>query len=59
MAKPMNMKRRIRAMETAAPKGTRDPAALALLLRGSGGSHGDAKKQRSREACRGKSLLDE
>lgn len=58
MAKPMNMERRIRALETAPVTKTRNPVALALLLRGSGRRHGDAKKQRSREACRGKVHAD-
>lgn len=53
MAKPMNMKRRLKALETLeiAP---RDPVALAMLLRRGDGRHPDQKKEGSRRACRGK-----
>jgi hypothetical protein len=56
--KPMNAERRLRAAEKAMRAGdtpkVRDPAALALLLQGRGGHHGDRRKEASRKACRGK-----
>jgi hypothetical protein len=58
MAKPMNMQRRIKALENAGPIKTRDPVALAMALRGGQGRHKDHKKDQSRRACRGKLLLD-
>lgn len=60
MSKPMNHKRRLRQAEKAMRAGetpaTRDPAALALALRGGSGAgrHPDRRKERSRKACRGK-----
>lgn len=56
--KPMNQKRRLRALETAGPAKARNPVALALAQRRGGGTHGDLKKRRSREACRGRVRLD-
>lgn len=54
MAKPMNHKRRLKALEETAPAKVRDRNALAMLLRYRGGGHGDAKKQQARRACRGR-----
>lgn len=52
--KPLNHERRLRAAEqTKAPKG-RDLNALALIISRKGGNHGDARKERSRKACRGR-----
>jgi hypothetical protein len=53
MAKPMNMKRRLKQRTEITP---RDPVALAMALRtGSGqGRHPDKKKRASKKACRGK-----
>jgi len=53
MAKPMNRRRRIKALENAKAPKARDLNALALILARKGGHHGDAKKQRSKKACRG------
>lgn len=52
--KPMNAKRRLKAMREAKPRKGRDFNALALIVSRKGGSHGDARKERSRKACRGR-----
>jgi hypothetical protein len=57
--KPMNQQRRLRETEKAMAAGetpkARNPVALAMILQGRrGGSHGDARKQASRKACRGR-----
>jgi hypothetical protein len=56
MAKPMNMKRRIKALERTAAARPRDPGALALARRAGAGAgrHADKKKQASKDACRQK-----
>lgn len=52
--KALNHKRRLRASETATASKARDLNALALIVSRKGGSHGDARKERSRNACRGR-----
>ena len=54
MAKPMNMKRRIRALERATIAKGSNPVARAMVIGKRGGHHGDARKEASRSACRGK-----
>jgi hypothetical protein len=53
-SKPLNHARRLRAAETAKARKGRDLNALALIVSRKGGSHGDARKERSRKACRGR-----
>lgn len=50
--KPMNAKRRLQARPE--PSKARDFNALALIVSRKGGHHGDARKEASRSACRGK-----
>lgn len=50
----MNHKRRLRAAEQAKAPKVRNQAALALALHYRNSRHGDARKERSRKACRGK-----
>lgn len=56
--KALNQTRRLRAAEKAMASGetpkTRNPVALAMILQGRGGHHGDKRKQASRKACRGR-----
>ena len=52
--KAMNHKRRLRAAEQKQVRKARDLNALAMLLARKGGHHGDARKKRSRNACRGR-----
>lgn len=54
MAKALNHKRRLKARETAKVSKPRDLNALALIVSRKGGHHGDARKEASRSACRGK-----
>lgn len=54
MAKAMNHKRRLKAAEASKVRKARDFNALALIVSRKGGHHGDARKERSRKACRGK-----
>lgn len=55
MAKPMNRKRRLKALENTSAT-PRNPVAYAMARRGGSGSglHADKKKETSRQACRGK-----
>jgi hypothetical protein len=50
--KAMNHKRRLKARPKA--RKARDLNALAMLLARKDGNHGDARKERSRKACRGR-----
>lgn len=50
--KAMNHKRRLKARPK--PAKARDLNALALIVSRKGGHHGDARKEASRKACRGK-----
>jgi hypothetical protein len=52
--KPMNHKRRLKALESMTPRKGRDLNALAMLLARKGGHHGDKRKEASKSACRGK-----
>jgi len=52
--KPLNFKRRLQAAETARPGKGRDYNALALIVSRKGGCHGDARKERNRNLCRGR-----
>jgi hypothetical protein len=54
MSKAMNHKRRMKALEKAKAPKARDLNALALILARKGGHHGDARKERSKKACRGR-----
>jgi hypothetical protein len=56
MAKPMNHKRRLKALERTRAATPRNEVAVALARRGGAGAgrHTDKKKQASRDACRGK-----
>lgn len=53
MAKPMNQKRRVKALFAPSAKGS-NPVARAMILASRGGHHGDKRKETSRAACRGK-----
>lgn len=55
-SKPMNARRRLRALETSQGSKPRDLNALALIVSRKGGHHGDKRKERNRRACRGKVL---
>lgn len=48
------MKRRLRQAEQAEAAKARDLNALALIVSRKGGCHGDARKEASRRACRGR-----
>ena len=52
--KPLNHKRRLRALENARPGAVSNPAALALATRFRNARHTDARKERDRRACRGR-----
>jgi hypothetical protein len=52
MAKAMNHKRRLRALEKAQSAARRDPVALALALRRTHVVHPDKRKRNSKRACR-------
>lgn len=52
MSKPMNHKRRMKALEKSKTPKRRDLNALALILARKGGHHGDSRKQHSKQACR-------
>jgi len=54
MSKPMNHRRRLKALENATPAKTRNPYALACSLRNGAGNHGDKRKKASKKACRGR-----
>ncbi len=54
MAKPLNMKRRLKALLDAKVPKVRDLNALALILSGKGGGHGDQRKAVAKKCCRGK-----
>lgn len=57
MSKPLNHDRRIRALLTTTNKGS-NPVARAMIVQKRGGHHGDARKEASRKACRGRSSWD-
>lgn len=56
MAKPMNHRRRLKALEQTTQATPRNEVALALAQRGGAGAgrHPDKKKARAKKACRGK-----
>lgn len=53
MSKPMNNKRRLKALLAPGAKGS-NPVARAMILQSRGGHHGDKRKEASRHACRGR-----
>lgn len=54
--KPLNAARRLKALKDV-PK-TRNPVALAMILRGGVTRHSDGKKKADRNACRGRHVHD-
>jgi hypothetical protein len=55
MAKPMNHKRRLRALESKTPAVRRNPLVLHLVAKQHRVMRLDKKKQASKTACRGRS----
>ncbi len=54
MAKALNHDRRVRALLTRPVNKGSNPVALAMIVQKRGGHHGDARKDSSRKACRGR-----
>lgn len=54
MSKPLNHARRVHALMTKPVNKGSNPAALAMIVQKRGGSHGDARKDASKRACRGR-----
>lgn len=54
MAKPMNHRRRIKALENTPVGKPRNEGVIAMVLRNGQGRHPDKKKAASKKACRGK-----
>lgn len=53
-AKPLNHDRRVHALLTKPVSAGSNPVARAMIVQKRGGHHGDARKESSRKACRGR-----